>query len=392
MIDRIKNLSEEYWNYCISIRRHLHQNPELSFGEVYTSGFIESELKKLPLDQLSRVDKNGLIGIIKGDKPGKTIMLRADIDALPITEENTHDYISKNNGVMHACGHDAHSAMLITAAKILCDLKNEFNGTIKLLFQPAEERIPGGAPLMIKGGVLENPSPDVVLGQHVRPNLKVGQVGIKSGKFMASTDEIYITFKGKGGHAAMPETCIDPILIASNFIVTAQQIVSRNANPKIPSVLSFGKIIGNGASNVIPNNVTLDGTFRTLDESWRKEALKKIEKLATSISESMGGSCEINIAKGYPHLYNNEMVSSKVKEGLIEYLSNENVIDIDTWMAAEDFAYYSHLKPSCFYMLGVQNEEKNITAGLHTPTFDIDEEALKIGSGLMAYLAIKEVS
>lgn len=391
MIEQIKGLSHKYWRSTVDIRRYLHSHPELSFNENKTSQYIESELRKLSLDDLSRVDRNGLLGTIHGRGSGKTILLRADIDALPILEENRHRFVSKNPGVMHACGHDAHTSMLIAVGKILCDLKEHWNGTVKLLFQPAEEKIPGGAPLMIKGGVLENPKPLNVIGQHVKPELEVGKVGVRSGKFMASSDEIYIKFIGKGGHGAMPDHCIDPVLIAGHFLVAAQQIVSRNANPKIPTVLSFGKIVGNGATNVIPDSVILEGTLRTLDEAWRKEALQKVKKLAVDLAKSMGGKCEVDIAHGYPFLQNNEALTSNLKKGMEEYMSPENVVDENIWMAAEDFAYYSHLLPSCFYLLGVGNKEKSITSGLHTPTFDIDENAMETGAGLMAFLAIREL-
>ena len=391
MVEKVKGLADKYWRSCVDIRRHLHRNPELSFCEKNTALFLESELKQLGLDDLQRVDENGLLATIHGNNEGTTIMLRADIDALPIREENTHNYISNNPGVMHACGHDAHSAMLITAGRILADLQASWNGTVKLLFQPAEEKIPGGAPLMIKGGVLKDPCPQYAIGQHVKPELKTGQVGLKSGKFMASADDLVIKFIGKGGHAAMPELCIDPILMAAQFLVSVQQLVSRNASPKIPSVLSFGKIHGNGATNIIPDAVTIEGTLRTLDEAWRKKALGLIEHQAQCVAKSMGGSCEVDISHGYPYLHNNELLSTRIKTGLAEYVSTENVIDEEIWMAAEDFAYYSHEVPSCFYLLGVKNDTKKTNGALHTPTFDIDEDAMKIGSGLMAYLAIREL-
>ena len=391
MIGKVKGLADKYWMSCVDIRRYMHQHPELSFCEKNTANFLKSELEHLKMDGLQRVDENGLLGTIHGNKEGKTILLRADMDALPIVEGNTHEYVSTNPGVMHACGHDAHSAMLITAGKILCDLKDYWNGTVKLLFQPAEEKITGGAPLMIKGGVLRNPIPQSVIGQHVKPELKTGQVGLKSGKFMASADNIFIKFIGKGGHAATPELCIDPVLMAAHFLVAAQQLVSRNTSPKIPTVLSFGKISGNGATNVIPDYVTIEGTLRTVDEDLRKEALKRVKHQAICLSESMGGSCEVEISHGYPYLHNNDLLSSRIKTGLQEYVSAENVIDEEIWMAAEDFAYYSHEVPSCFYLLGVQSDAKKTNGALHTPTFDIDENAMRIGSGLMAFLAIREL-
>ena len=392
MIEKIKGLSEQYWKSCVEIRRHLHKHPELSFHEDQTAQFVESQLRELPFDGLKRIDKNGLLATINGRESGKTIMLRADMDALPILEANTHDFVSQNKGVMHACGHDGHTSMLITAGKILCDLKDQWKGTIKLIFQPAEEKIPGGAKLMLDGGLFSDTKPKSMVGQHVFPWLQTGKVGIKPGKFMASSDEIFIRFIGKGGHAAMPENCIDPVLIASHFIVAAQQLVSRNASPKIPTVLSFGKIIGEGATNVIPNEVAIEGTLRTLDESWREACLQRIETLAVNLAKSMGGRCEVEVARGYPFLNNDMELAGRLRQGISSYVGAENVVEQDIWMAAEDFAYYSHKVPSCFYMLGIQNLEKGISSGLHTPTFDIDEDALKIGAGLMAFLALEELA
>lgn len=391
MREKIKELAAKYWPSCVDVRRYLHQHPELSFQEKNTSAYLERELKRLSPDQLQRIDDNGLLATIRGNAPGKTLVLRADMDALPIVETNTHDFVSKKPGVMHACGHDAHSAMLLTAAKILNETKMDWSGKVRLLFQPAEEKIPGGATLMIAGGVLRDPVPAGVVGQHVMPALKSGQVGIRAGKFMASSDEIFITFKGKGGHGAMPENCIDPVLMAGNFLVAVQQIVSRRSSPKMPSVVSFGKIVGMGATNVIPDEVSLEGTLRTLDEGWREEALRLIEKMANNLAESMGGTCVVTINHGYPHLYNDPALASRLKYHLEEYVSTENVIEQDIWMAAEDFAYYSQQVSSCFYLLGTQGTNGLYQSGLHTPTFDIDEKAMELGSGLMAFLAIKEL-
>lgn len=389
MIGQVKELAEKYWSPCVKLRRHLHMHPELSFQEEHTASFVESELRSMSADSIERVDKCGVLATIHGKSKGDSLLLRADIDALPIFEKNDHDFVSKVPGVMHACGHDAHTAMLLTAGRILSDLKHSWDGTIKLLFQPAEEKIPGGASLMIKGGVLDSPKPKHVLGQHVMPRLKTGQVGIKSGTFMASSDEIFIEFQGKGGHAAMPERCIDPVAIAANFLVSIQQIVSRSANPKIPTVLSFGKIQGNGATNVIPEKVTLEGTFRTLNEEWRKVALEKIQEIAIAMAKSMGGTCKVDIAHGYPYLHNDTALSVEIKQRLSEYLSVENVIDQEVWMASEDFAYFSHQLPSCFYLLGVQGKNTTHPSDLHSPTFDLDEKAMEVGSGLLAYLAMR---
>jgi amidohydrolase len=313
------------------------------------------------------------------------------MDALPIQEVNEVAYKSTQAGVMHACGHDAHTASLLGTAAILQELKAEFGGTIKLIFQPAEELLPGGANQMIKEGVLENPTPQSVLGQHVMPFIETGKVGFRSGKYMASTDELYVTVKGKGGHAAQPQQNIDPVMITAQILVSLQQIVSRTANPNTPSVLSFGKVQANGATNVIPNEVKLEGTFRTMDEAWRAEAHTRMKKMAEGIAESMGGSCEFEIKKGYPFLVNEEKLTAAAKQYAEEYLGKENVLDLDIWMAAEDFAYYSQLADACFYRLGTRNEAKGITSSVHTQTFDIDENAFAISTGLMAYIALKRL-
>ena len=292
---------------------------------------------------------------------------------------------------MHACGHDVHTSSLLGTSWILNQLREEFSGTIKLIFQPGEERTPGGALLMINEGVLENPAPACILGQHVMPQLPVGKVGFKPGLYMASADEIYLKVIGKGGHAAMPDINTDPVIIASNILVALQQVVSRHANPKIPSVLSFGKFIANGATNVIPDEVYIEGTFRTLDESWRKSAHEKIRKIAESVGEGMGAKVDLNIVKGYPFLKNHPELTEKTKNLAVDYLGQENVVDLDIWMAAEDFAYYTQHIDACFYRLGVANESKNINSSVHTPTFNIDENALEIGPGLMAWLAINNL-
>ncbi len=388
----IKKIATQNHNEVVTIRRYLHMNPELSFQEFETAKFVAAKLKEMGITFQDNVAGTGLVGIIKGKKDnGKVVALRADMDALPIQEENNIDYKSKNNGVMHACGHDAHTASLLGAASILNELKENFDGSIKLIFQPGEEKIPGGASLMIKEGVLENPKPLSVIGQHVMPLIPSGKVGFRSGIYMASTDELYLKVKGKGGHGAMPHLNIDPVLITSHLIVAMQQIVSRVTNPTMPSVLSFGKVIANGATNVIPNDVYIEGTFRTLNEQWRNEAHQRMLDLAHQLVQSMGGQLEFEIRKGYPVLINDEDLTAKVKNNAIDYLGSENVLDLDIWMAAEDFSFYSQLVPACFYRLGTRNESKGIISSVHTNTFDIEEDSLKTGSGLMAYLAIKEL-
>jgi len=389
--EKIQQLSKDIFNEVVANRRHLHTNPELSFHEVKTSAYVAARLDELGIPY-QRMADNGLVGLIKGGKPGNGVVaLRGDMDALPITEANNVPYKSQNVGVMHACGHDVHTSSLLGTAKILTELKEEFGGTVKLIFQPAEEKLPGGASLMIKEGVLENPKPQAVIGQHVMPLIDAGKVGFRSGKYMASTDELYVTIKGKGGHGAQPQQNVDPVIIMAHILTALQQVVSRFADPKSPSVLSFGKVIANGATNVIPNEVYLEGTFRTMDEAWRKEAHIKMKKMAEGIAESMGGSCEFNIMHGYPFLINEPVLTASARSHAEDYLGKENVLDLDIWMAAEDFAYYSQVADSCFYRLGTRNEARGITSSVHTPTFDVEESALELSTGLMAYIAVKQL-
>lgn len=390
--ERIKALAKELKEEVIAARRHLHANPELSYQEYKTSEFVKGKLEELGVLKLEQKADTGWSALIEGKNPGKKVIaLRADMDALPIIEANDVPYKSKNKGVMHACGHDAHTASLLGAAKILNEVKDQFEGTIKLIFQPGEEVAPGGASLMIKDKVLENPRPSGIIGQHVMPLIPAGKVGFRQGLYMASADELYVTVKGKGGHGAMPETLIDPVLIASHMIVALQQIVSRAASPKIPSVLSFGRVEALGATNVIPNEVKIQGTFRTLNEEWRAKAHKKMLQIAHGIVEGMGGELDFEIKKGYPFLKNDPELTKRATTAAKDYLGEENVVDLDLWMAAEDFAYYSQEIDGCFYRLGTRNEERGIVSGVHTPTFDIEEDALEIGAGLMAWLAVSEL-
>ncbi|WBL45165.1 M20 family metallopeptidase [Algoriphagus halophytocola] len=392
MKDKIKSLAKAYKQEVIANRRHLHANPELSYQEYNTSKFVKVKLEEIGITIIESKADTGWAALIKGKNPEKRVVaLRADMDALPIVEANDVPYKSQNPGVMHACGHDVHTASLLGAAKILHEVKEDWEGTIKLIFQPGEEVAPGGASFMIADKVLENPRPNGIIGQHVMPFIEVGKVGFRPGIYMASADEIYVTVKGKGGHAAMPETLIDPVLIASHMIVALQQVVSRAASPKIPSVLSFGKVEALGATNVIPNEVKIQGTFRTLDEEWRAKAHEKMTAIAKGIVEGMGGEVDFEIRKGYPFLKNDPELTNRSQQAAEEYLGKENVLDLDIWMAAEDFAYYSQEIEGCFYRLGTRNEAKGITSGVHTPTFDIDEDALEIGAGLMAYLAVSEL-
>ena len=389
--NKIQELAQQIHQEVIANRRHLHQHPELSFHEENTRAFVAAKLDELGI-AYEQMAGNGLVAILQGEKPSdQVVALRGDMDALPIVEANDVSYKSQNPGVMHACGHDVHTSSLLGTAHILNKIKSEFGGTIKFIFQPAEEKLPGGASLMIKEGVLENPKPQAVIGQHVMPLIDAGKVGFRAGKYMASTDELYVTVKGKGGHGAQPQQNIDPVIITAHILTALQQVVSRFADPKSPSVLSFGKVIANGGTNVIPNEVYLEGTFRTMDENWRAEAHIKMKKMAEGMAESMGGSCDFEIRKGYPFLINEEKLTARVRGFAEDYLGKENVLDMDIWMAAEDFAYYSQVADACFYRLGTRNEERGIVSSVHTPTFDVDESALALSTGLMAYMAVKEL-
>ena len=391
LMDEIRRLSGELHSTVVADRRHLHTYPELSFKEYKTSEYVKQRLSGMGIGWDAMAD-TGVVAVIKGEKDSeRTIALRADMDALPIVEENAVSYASRNPGVMHACGHDAHTASLLGTAAILQSLRPQFGGVVKLIFQPGEEKLPGGASVMIREGVLENPRPGHIIGQHTMPSLEAGKIGIRSGIHMASVDEITVTVHGRGGHGAQPAQNIDPVMISAYILVALQQIVSRAAQPQIPTVLSFGKIIGNGATNVIPDKVYLEGTFRTMNEAWRADAHARMIKMAKGIAESMGGSCDFEILRGYPFLINEEKLTGNVGRFAREYLGDDKVVDLDIWMAAEDFAYYSQQVDSCFYLLGTGNQQKGIVSSLHTPTYNIDEDALAHSPGLMAWLAVRQL-
>lgn len=392
LLSKIKSLSEKYSSEVITQRRHLHANPELSYQEFNTAKYVAAQLNDFGLSPKEGIAGTGLIVEIQGTNPSKkSVALRADMDALPIQEISNAPYKSKVAGVMHACGHDVHTASLLGTARILNEVKDQFEGTVRFIFQPGEEKTPGGASYMIGEGVLKNPQPSGIIGQHVFPFLEVGKIGFREGMYMASCDEIYLKIIGKGGHGAAPELAIDPIVIASHIIIALQQVISRNASPKQPTVLTFGKITGDGATNIIPDEVNVAGTFRAMNEDWRESALQKIKKMAEHIAEGMGGKCEVDISRGYPYLENNPALTRRIRSAAESYVGKENVVDIDITLAAEDFSYYSQIIPASFYRLGTRNEAKGITSYVHTPTFDIDENALKIGPGLMAWMAIQEL-
>ena len=390
MIEEIKKLAKGLQPDLIQIRRHLHQHPELSFAEHNTSKYIQSQLDELGVEY-SVMAKTGVVAMIHGKAPGKCVALRGDIDALPITETNDVDYASKNIGVMHACGHDVHTTCLLGALMIINSIREQFNGSVKFIFQLGEETLPGGASLMIKKGVLKNPEPKAIFGQHVFPEMLVGKVGFRSGPYMASADEVYLTVKGKGGHAALPERLVDPVLITAQLLTGLQQIVSRRSNPKTPSVLSFGKVAANGATNVIPDKVEVAGTFRTFDEEWRFKAHKLIADFAQKTAEAAGGQCEVDIRVGYPFVDNDDQCTRVAKNAAIDFLGANNVVDLDMRMTAEDFAFYTQEVPGAFYRLGTRSSVNDEIKGLHTSTFDVDERCLEIGAGLMAHIALESL-
>jgi amidohydrolase len=383
--EKIQQLSQELHQEYIDIRRHLHAHPELSYQEYETATLVENKLKDMGLQPI-RLAETGIVAMIEGRDPASRIVaLRADMDALPIQEANDIPYRSLKEGIMHACGHDVHTTCLLGAAQILQQLRNEWSGTVKLIFQPGEEKNPGGASYMIRDGVLKNPKPQSIFALHVHPGLAVGQVSFRSGKVMASADELYITIRGKGGHAAAPHLAIDPILIASHLVIGLQQIISRNKNPHSPSVLSITSFQAGTATNIIPEEVKLMGTFRAMDEAWRKEAHQLLHKYTKEITESMGAKATLHIDVGYPCVYNDEALHHEAVQLAESYMGKEQVEETELRMGAEDFGYYSQEIPGCFFRLGVMNQEKGITSGVHTPTFNIDESAIKTGMGLLAW-------
>src|ERR1700761_2829192 len=384
--EKIRHLAKQYAPEFIEIRHHLHAHPELSYQEFETSKFVQQQLTRtgIPFEVMAGT---GVVGLLKGkNADSRVIALRADMDALPIKEENAVPYRSTNEGVMHACGHDVHTTILLGASRILQETKDLWEGTVKLIFQPGEEKNPGGASLMIREGVLNDPEPEAIFGLHVHPGLEVGKLSFRGGMVMASADEIYITIKGKGGHAAAPHLTVDTILVASHLVVALQQIISRNRNPLSPSVLSITSVQGGFTTNVIPSEVKLMGTFRAMDEEWRFRAHELIRKLATELAHGMGAEIDLHIDVGYPMVYNNEALDKVARLEAAQFMGKENVLETEVRMGAEDFGYYTQQIPGCFYRLGVMNTEKGITSGGHTPTFNIDESAIEIGGGKMAWM------
>lgn len=392
---KIKELAQQYFNRVQDIRHHLHQNPELSFKEVQTSAYIQKQLSEAGISFTAGYVTTGIVALIEGKNPGKqTILLRADMDALPIDEKNNVPYKSLNRGVMHACGHDVHSACALGAAFILHELRNEWEGTVKIMFQPGEEVLPGGASLMINEGVLINPKVDKAIALHVFPSMEAGRAGFKSGMYMASTDELYLTVMGRGGHAAMPQDYINPLIIASEILLEIDKrfmkpgALQNTEGATIPTVVAFGKIEGKGATNVIPDKVEIAGTFRTMNESWRASVHKQLREIVDTISSKYKVSSELRVEKGYPFLVNDEQLTATCTDAAKAYLGEAHVEELPLRMTAEDFAFITQKVPSCFFRLGTGNKEKGIVSGVHTATFDIDESALETGMGLMAWLTL----
>jgi len=388
MLDQIRALAHQYNQTYIDIRRHLHQHPELSYEEYETSAFIQSHLTAIGIP-FSVMAETGVVALIEGRNPeSRVLALRADMDALPITEKNDVPYKSKKEGLMHACGHDVHTTCLLGAARILFDLRDRWEGTIKLIFQPGEERNPGGASMMIKEGVLENPAPQKIFALHVHPGLQTGKYSFRGGKVMASADEIYITVKARGGHAAAPHFTADAILAASQIVVALQQVVSRRSNPFDPSVLSITSIQGGHTTNVLPSEVKMMGTFRAMDETWRFKAHDIIQQITRDTAQAFGAEAEVRIDVGYPFVWNDPDLSSQAMHLASLYAGQDQVEETELRMGAEDFAFYAHRVPACFFRLGTGNAQKGITHNVHTPQFDIDESAIEHGMGMMAWLAV----
>jgi amidohydrolase len=386
LIQKIKNLAKDLAPEFIEIRHHLHAHPELSYQEFETSRFIQEKLASYNIPFQVKAT-TGVVGIIEGKNPSsRVIALRGDMDALPIVEENDIPYKSTKPGVMHACGHDVHTTCLLGASKILSLTKDLWEGTVKLIFQPGEEKNPGGASLLIRENVLESPKPQAIFALHVNPQLEAGNLSFRAGKVMASADEIYMTIRSKGGHAAAPHLTTDTILVASHLIVALQQVISRNCDPLSPSVLSITSFQGGHTTNVIPSEVKLMGTFRAMDEQWRFKAHDIIRKLSTELVHSMGAEIDVHIDVGYPTVYNNEDLNNSARKIAEAYMGAENVGETEIRMGAEDFGYYSQLIPGCFFRLGTANTVRGIISGVHTPKFNIDESAIETGIGMMAIL------
>ena len=395
MIDRIRTLAADTLPEVVRLRRAIHRRPELAFQEHETAALIAQTLRDVGLDVTEGVAQTGVVAHVVGARPGPTVALRADIDALPITEATGLDFASETDGVMHACGHDAHTAMLLGAARILHSLRADLAGTVRLVFQPSEEKAPGGARVMIEAGVLAemdgHAGPDAIFGQHVFPELPSGTLGVRGGAFMASADEIYLTIRGRGGHAAAPEHLVDAVLVQAHVLTALQSVISRNRPPGVPSLLSFGKVTADGATNVLPDTVEIEGTFRSMDEDWRARAHGLIRRTAEHTAQAFGATCEVEVRDGYPALVNDAALAASVRACAVALVGPDRVIDLPMWYASEDFSFYTQQIPGCFSVLGVGNEAEGITHGLHTPRMTVDEAALETGTAFLAALAVRQL-
>jgi amidohydrolase len=383
----ILSKSSELIDEVVMLRRHFHRNPELSYEEINTSSFICNWLDKNGIPYRKGIAGTGIIGTIRGKgNGGKVIAVRAEMDALPITEKNDTDYISVNQGKMHACGHDGHMAMLMATAKLLNSIKDQLEGTILLVFQPGEEKSPGGARLIIESGELNDPKPDIIIAQHILPELETGKIGYKPGRYMASCDEIYITITGRGGHAALPGLTTDQIFIASKLVIRLKEKIAelQKAN-QIPTVLGIGRISGEGATNVIPENVYIAGTFRTFDEKWRAGGLSVLRQISAETGREFGVAIDVNIAEGYPVLFNDEELTARAIGLSEELLGKNNIESFGVRMSSDDFSFYSALAPSLYYRVGIRKKDTEMKK-LHTADFDLDEAGLKTGVANLSWL------
>ena len=395
MLDRIRQLAADGAPETVRLRRAIHRRPELAFQERETAALVAGTLRQWGVEPIEGVAQTGVVAHVVGARPGPTVALRADIDALPITEATGLDFASESPGVMHACGHDAHTAMLLGAARILHELRGEWAGTVRLVFQPSEEKAPGGARVMIEEGVLGemdgHAAPVAIFGQHVFPELPAGTLGVRGGPFMASADEVYLTVRGKGGHAAAPEHLTDVVLAQAHVLTALQAVVSRNRPPGIPSILSFGKVTADGATNVLPDEARIEGTFRSMDEDWRWRAHDLIRRTAKHTAQALGATCDVEVREGYPALVNDAALADAVRQSAVALVGEERVIDLPMWYASEDFSFYTNEIPGCFTVLGVRNEAEGITHGLHTPRMTVDEAALETGAAFLAALAVRRL-
>ena len=388
MIDKIKQLASANASTVIEWRRWMHRHPELSQQEFGTMEFVAERLRQMGLEPKTGLGKTGVMAMIRGgiDPDGYCVAMRADYDALPLTEATGLPFASENPGVMHACGHDMHTCSLLGAAQILCSIREELHGSVMLIFEPSEEMYPGGARMMMNDGLFDEVMPDEIYAFHCLPEMECGRIGMKKGRYMASTDELYWTIKGRGGHGATPHLSVDPILIASHIVVALQQLVSRNAAPMMPTVLSFGKFIGEGRTNIIPDEVKMEGIIRTFDPEWRLECHEKIRKMSCGIAESMGGECDLFIDYGYLPVINNDVCTQKVHDNGVEYLGAENVEWLDLRMTAEDFSFFADKIPACYFRVGIHEPDIPF-CNLHRPNLMVDERSLELASGFEAYNA-----